>query len=285
MNLLGKAPLARQWSARWYAIRVLQARDLRTMLFGPGPYVAIAAGAVAAAFIVSNDVDAIATNHLLIISDAFAAPFFASAMIAMFFLALSSVASVVREKDQGTLEVLFYGPVDHAAYVLAKFWAQVVAYIVMGIALAALFAAYAGMTGLRIGGAFALEVFLSIFTAAAVVAFGLFLSTLTRSVRSAYALFLAISVAFLALHLGAQYLSGVRLANNFSPLLFARDLTIGLDAGVSYASPYAVFENGVDAVVRQSLSDYLLALLLSCVHVGILLVGAIYLLQRKGVRR
>jgi ABC-type transport system involved in multi-copper enzyme maturation permease subunit len=283
--LLWKQPFARQWSARWYAIRVLQARDLRTILFSPGLYLAIAAGTAAAAFIVSNDVDAIVTNHVMVMADAFAAPFFVSAMIAMFFLALSSVASVVREKDQGTLEVLFYGPVDHAAYVLAKYWSQVVVYIGMAVALAALFVAYAGMTGLRIGVEFGFEVFLSIFTAAAVVAFGLFLSTLTRNVRSAYALFLAVSIAFLALHLGAQYLSGIRLANNFSPLLFARDLTIGLDAVLSYASPYAVFENGVDAVVRQSLPDYLFALLLSSVHVGVLLIGAIFLLQRKGVRR
>jgi hypothetical protein len=62
-------------------------------------------------------------------------------------------------------------------------------------------------------------------------------------------------------------------------------LTIGLDAVLSYASPYAVFENGVDAVVRQSVPDYMFALVLSCIHVGVLLVGAIFLLQRKGVRR
>lgn len=278
-------PFGYRWSARWHAIRVLQARDVRAILFSPGLYVALALGAAAAAFIVSNNLDAIATNHILILSDAFSAPFFASATIAMFFLALSSVASVVREKDQGTLEVLFYGPVDHAAYVLAKHGAQVVAYVGMSLSLGALFLAYAGITGLRIGTDFAFEVFLSVFTAAAVAAFGLFLSTATRSVRSAYALFLAVTVAFLALHFGAQLLSGVRLANNFSPLLFARDLTLALDAVLSYVSPYAVFENGVDAVVRQSFLDYVVALLLSCVHVVVLLAGAIYLLQRKGVRR
>jgi ABC-type transport system involved in multi-copper enzyme maturation permease subunit len=283
--LAWKRPFGYRMAARWHAIRVLQAHDLRTIVFSPGLYIAVAAGAAAAAFIVSNDLDAISSNHVLVMADAFAAPFFVSAMIAMFFLALSSVASVVREKDQGTLEVLFYGPVDQAAYVIAKYWAQVVAYIGMGLALAALFIAYASITGLRIGADFGFEVFLSIFTAAAVAALGLFLSTLTRNVRAAYALFLAVSAAFLTLHVGAQYLSGIRLANNFSPLLFARDLTIYLDAILSYASPYAVFENGVDAIVRQSVVDYVEAILLSCVHVAILLVAATYLLQRKGVRR
>jgi ABC-type transport system involved in multi-copper enzyme maturation permease subunit len=278
-------PSGSRWLARWHAIRVLQSRDLQSLCFSPGPYVALAVGAGAALIIVSDDLNAIASNHLLILSDAFSAPFFAAATIAMFFLALTSVASVAREKDQGTLEVLFYGPVDHSAYVLAKHLAQVAAYFGMGVALAVLFLAYSGLTALRLGPEFAFDVLLSVFTAAAVAAFGLLLSTLTRGVRSAYALFLAITILFLAIHFGSQLLSGVRLANNFSPLLLVRDLTIGLDTVVSVVSPFAVFETGVDAVVRHSVVDYVSMLLLSCVHCVVLLAGAVYFLQRKGVRR
>lgn len=285
MILARGLPLGSHWLARWHAIRVLQWRDLRGLFFSPGLYLALAAGAGAALVIVSDDLNAIASNHILIVSDAFSAPFFASATIAMFFLALASVASVAREKDQGTLEVLFYGPVDHTAYVLAKHLAQVVAYFGMSLALSALFLAYSGLTGLRLGPEFAFEVLLSLFTAAAVAAFGLFLSTLTRNVRSAYALFLAITAFFLAIHFGSQLLSGIRLANNFSPLLFVRDLTIGLDAIVGVVSPFAVFETGVDAVVRHSFVDYLSMLLLSALHCVVLLVGSVYLLRRKGVRR
>jgi ABC-type transport system involved in multi-copper enzyme maturation permease subunit len=285
MNLALGLPNRSLWVARWHAIQILQWRDLRGLFFSPGPYLALAAGAGAALIIVSDDLNAIERNHLQILSDAFSAPFFASATVAMFFLALTSVATVARERDQGTLEVLFYGPVDHGAYILGKHLAQVVAYLAMSVALAALFLAYSGLTGLRLGPEFALEVFLSLFTAAAVAAFGLLLSTLTRGVRGAYALFLAITVLFLAIHFGSQLLSGIRLSNNFSPLIFVRDLTIGLDAIVSVVSPFAVLETGVDAVVRHSVVDYVTMVLLSCAHCVVLLVGAIYFLRRKGVRR
>src|SRR5579871_6043973 len=120
-----------RWRLRWHATKVLQWRDLRAIVFGPGMYVALAMGAVAALIIVSNDLDAIASSHILILSDAFSMPFFASATIAMFYLALASVTAVAREKDQGTLEVLFYGPVDHCAYILSKHLAQVVVYLGM----------------------------------------------------------------------------------------------------------------------------------------------------------
>jgi ABC-type transport system involved in multi-copper enzyme maturation permease subunit len=273
------------WYARWHAIKVLQWRDMRSLFFSPGPFLALAVGAGAALLIVSDNLDAISSNHILILTDAFSAPFFASATIAMFFLALSSVASVARERDQGTIEVLFYGPVDHASYLLGKHLAQLVAYVAMIVTFSGLFLAYSGMTGLRLGPEFALEVILSVFTAAAVAAFGLLLSTLTRGVRSAYALFLAITVLFLAIHFGSQLLSGVPLANNFSPLLFVRDLTIWLDAIVSVVSPFAVLESGVDAVVRRSFAEYLGMLALSTAHCVILLALAIHFLQRKGVRR
>jgi ABC-type transport system involved in multi-copper enzyme maturation permease subunit len=285
MNVALARPSRTVWFARWHAIRVLQWRDLRSLFFSPGPYLALAVGAGAALLIVSDNLNAIANNHILILTDAFSAPFFASATIAMFFLALSSVATVARERDQGTIEVLFYGPVDHASYLLGKHLAQVVAYLAMIVVLTALFLAYSGMTSLRLGPEFALEVILSVFTAAAVAAFGLLLSTLTRGVRGAYALFLAITILFLAIHFGSQLLSGVRLANNFSPLLLVRDLSIWLDVIVSVVSPFAVLETGVDAVVRRSFGEYLGTLALSCVHCVVLLTAAVYFLQRKGVRR
>ena len=57
----------------------------------------------------------------------------------------------------------------------------------------------------------------------------LLLSTLTRGVRTAFALFAALSAVFLAVRFGSELLTGVRVANNYSPLLFARDTAIGLD--------------------------------------------------------
>jgi ABC-type transport system involved in multi-copper enzyme maturation permease subunit len=273
------------WRARLHAVSVVQRRDLIGMLFAPGIYVAVAVGMVGALVIVRGHLDAIARNRVLVLSDAFSLPFFVAATIGMLFLALVSVATVAREREAGTLETLFYGPVDHWAYLLAKHAAQVAAFGLISVASAALLLSYAGLSGLRLGWEFVPEVLLSLFTAAAVAAFGLFFSTLTRSARGALALFFAVAALFLSIHLGAELLSGVPVTNNFSPLLFVRELFIGLDAVVSYVSPFALFQKGVDAVVRGSALEYLGVLALSCVQCAVLLTAAVGLLERRGVRR
>ena len=89
----------------------------------------------------------------------------------------------------------------------------------------------------------------------------------------------------LAVRFGSELLSGVRVANNYSPLLFVRDLAIGLDRLLGLVSPFSALENGVDAVVRSDPLAYGGALTLSLVQGGVLLAAAVWTLQRRGVRR
>jgi ABC-2 type transport system ATP-binding protein len=275
----------RSLSARWHAIRVIGGRDVLGMLYGPGVYVVVALGMLATLPIVAGYLDAVQRNGLLILADAFTLPFFVAATIAMLFLALASVTSIARERDQGTLEVLFYGPVDRASYVLAKHLAQVAAYLPVGLGLAALFAAYAGMTGLRLPAAFGLELLLTVFTAAAVAALGVCLSTLVRGARAGIALLGALTGLFLAIRIGSELLSGIQVTNNYSPLLFLRSLVLTLDLLLGYISPFSVFQDGVDALVRSDPGGYLAAILLATAQCVVLVATAVRLLGRRSVRR
>jgi len=248
-------------------------------------YVAVAFGTLLGAALFRDNLDTIERSRILILSDAFTLPFFFAGVVAMLYLTLSSLATVAREREQGTLEALFYGPVDHASYVLGKHAAQVVAYGPMALATGALLLVYAGMTGLGLSPFFPLELLLSLFTAAAVSALGLLLSTLTRGVRAAFALFAALVLVVLGIHFGADALTGLTLTNNQSPLLFLRDLLIGLDGLVGAVSPFGVFQNGVDALVREDWRGFAGAIGLSLVESAVLLSGAVGLLVRRGVRR
>ncbi len=268
------------------AIRVILLKDLLSTLFAPGVYIAIALGMLVAMLLVRDSLDAIARSHVLVLADAFTLPFFAAATIATFFLALSSAATVAREREQGTLEALFYGPVDHASYAVAKWGAQVAAYGPMALAIALLLVVYAGMTGLALSpGLLVLELLLSLFAAAAIAGLGVLLSTLTRGVRAAFALFIAWTVAFLAIHFGAEALSGIQITNNLNPLLFLRDLAIGLDHVASYVSPFGVFQNGVDALVRGDALGLAGAVATELVEAAVLVSLAAKTLERRGVRR
>ncbi len=270
---------------RWVAIWTIARRDVLGMLYGPGIYVVVALGMLATLPVVRSYLDAVERNRVLVLADPFSLPFFVAATIAMLFLALASVATIARERDQGTLEVLFYGPVDHGSYVLGKHLGQVLAYLPMGLGLAALFLSYAAMTGLRLGGSFVAELALSLFTAAAVAAVGVLLSTLARGVRAGIALLGGLTVLFLAIRFGSELLSGIRVANNSSPLLFLRELAIFLDHLAGYVSPFSVFQSGVDAVVRGDGPAYLAAVLLLCLQCAALLAASVRLLGRRGVRR
>jgi ABC-type multidrug transport system ATPase subunit/ABC-type transport system involved in multi-copper enzyme maturation permease subunit len=280
-----QATRASSWPARWRTVGVLGRRDLLGILYGPGPYAVVALGALAALPIVAGYLDAVERNHILVLADAFTLPFFVAATLAMLFLALASIATIARERDHGTLEVLFYGPVDAVSYVLAKHLALVLAYLPMGLALAALFLAYAGMTGLRLPSAFGWELLLSLCTATAVTALGICLSTVVRSIRAGIALFAAVVGLFLAIRFGSELLSGVQVTNNVSPLLFLRDLAVRLDVVAGYVSPFSVFQSGVDAAVRADWGRYLAAILLSCLQSAALLEASVRLLRWRGVRR
>jgi ABC-type Na+ efflux pump permease subunit len=270
---------------RLHAARVIAGRDLLGLAASPGPYAALTLAMLATLVIVRGHLDALARGQLLILADAFTLPYFVAATVAMLFLALSSAATVARERDHGTLETLFYGPVDAPSYVLAKHAAQVGAFALMGLAAAGLLLGYAGLTGLRIGGTFPLALLLSLASAAAVAALGVALSTLTRSVRSAFGLFVLVTALLLAVRLGADLLAGTPVDNNQSPLLFARDLFVALDALAARLSPFALFQDGVDAAVRGDPAGYLSALAVACVHCLALLWAAVRLLERRGVRR
>ena len=279
------AALTSSWSDRWRTIAVLSRRELLGVLYGPGPYVVLALGALAVLPVVAGYIDAVERSRILVLADAFTLPFFVAATLAALFLALAAIATTSRERDQGTLEVLFYGPVDAVSYIVSKHLALALAYLSMSLVLAGLFLAYAEMTGLRLPSAFPLELLLSVFTATAVTALGICISTVVRSVRAGIALLAAVVGLFLAIRFGSALLSEVQVANNFTPFLFLRDLAVSLEVVADYVSPFSVFQSGVEAAVRADGGSYLLAILLSCLQSAALLAASVRLLGWRGVRR
>ncbi|MBV9357306.1 MAG: ABC transporter ATP-binding protein/permease [Chloroflexi bacterium] len=273
------------WRPRSRTISVLGRRELLGVLYGPGPYVVVALGVLAALPVVAGYLDAVQHSGILVLADAFTLPFFVAATLATLFLALAAIATIARERDQGTLEVLFYGPVDDVSYILSKHLALVIAYVPMALVLGLMFLAYAQMTGLRLPSVFPMELLLSFFTAIAVTALGVCLATVVRGVRAGIALLAAVVGLFLAIRFGSDLLSGLQVTNNFNSLLFLRDLVVGLDSVVAYISPFSVFQSGVEAAVRSDLGGYLLAIAISCLQAAVLLVAAVQLLAWRGVRR
>ena len=75
------------------------------------------------------------------------------------------------------------------------------------------------------------------------------------------------------------------MTSNVSPLLMLRNVVVGLDTAIGYISPFGLFQNGVDALVRQDVGAYLLTIVLCCLQCVVLLAASERLLARRGVRR
>ena len=247
---------------------------------------ALALGLLAALLAVRTHLDAIARDRLLVLADAFTLPLFIASLVVIFFLTLASAAGIARERESGTLEVLFYGPVDHWSYVLGKHLALVAGYGTLGLALVALLGglrrAHRPAARRRLPG-----------LGAAVDRRGGGDGGARRLLLGADARGAGGDRAAAGDHGCCWWRSGSAAAcsaTSRSPTTPARcsgcaTLVIGLNGLVGFLSPVATFERGIEAAKRGDPLAYLgaLALLLAQCLAG--LVGAVVALRRRGVRR
>ncbi|MCB9151990.1 MAG: ABC transporter permease [Caldilineaceae bacterium] len=272
--------------ARWRAVRLIQQRELRTMLFGFGLYVVIALGLMAAILLLRNYLNFVQESGLLVMSGAFNFPLFAVIFLAAIYLAVSSVTTIARERDQGTMEVLFYGPVDSISYVLGKYLAQMATYLFMLLVFALCFGLFAGLTNFSFPGNVGWVVLLSILVVSDVVAFSIFLSAQSSSVRTALLLFLSILLGLMLIQFGREILSAIPVTGRYyNPMLFMQNVLVNLNSVARWVSPFSYLMQGMEAVRRGSMDVYALLAATSVLFSLLFLGLSVVLLERKGVRR
>ena len=272
--------------ARWRAVRLIQRRELRTMLFGFGLYVVIALGLMAAILLLRNYLNFVQESGLLVMSGAFNFPLFAVIFLAAIYLAVSSVTTIARERDQGTMEVLFYGPVDSISYVLGKYLAQMATYLFMLLVFALCFGLFAGLTNFSFPGNVGWVVLLSILVVSDVVAFSIFLSAQSSSVRTALLLFLSILLGLMLIQFGREILSAIPVTGRYyNPMLFMQNVLVNLNSVARWVSPFSYLMQGMEAVRRGSMDMYAVLAATSVLFSLLFLGLSVVLLERKGVRR
>ena len=272
--------------ARWRAVRLIQRRELRTMLFGFGLYVVIALGLMAAILLLRNYLNFVQESGLLVMSGAFNFPLFAVIFLAAIYLAISSVTTIARERDQGTMEVLFYGPVDSISYVLGKYLAQMATYLFMLLVFALCFGLFAGLTNFSFPGNVGWVVLLSILVVSDVVAFSIFLSAQSSSVCTALFLFLSILLGLILIQFGREILSAIPVTGRYyNPVLFMQNVLVNLNSVARWVSPFSYLMQGMEAVRRGSMDMYAVLAATSVLFSLLFLGLSVVLLERKGVRR
>jgi ABC-type multidrug transport system permease subunit len=220
-----------------------------------------------------------------VLSEPFLSALIATCLLCGLFMALVAGLSVVREREMGTLETIFYGPVSHLDYLLGKYSAYLIGYIVL-IAAFLIFCAIIGwLTNLTIS---ALLFYIAILSAAmgmGLIGLGLFIATIMRTVRGTLLLFVGLMLAALTLEVGRVILTSIISSRTFVGLIILRDTVTHLDSLIMWFTPASYLFRGADAALRQNWSEWLgyiaVALLYACITLSL----STALLRKRGVLR
>ncbi len=271
--------------ARWPVVGVIAWREAKAALRGIGCYVALTVALLAATWILLVDVRALAAAGLLVLSDPFRPPLGVAMLILALYFAVSAAVSAARDRESGTLEVLFYGPVDEIAYVLGKVGGLLLAYLAALPLLLVSIGLLSLMSGFALGPAILAGVALSIVPAAEIVAFGVLLSVGMGRVRSAVLLLIGIVTLLLGIKFAYGMVLLVPISDPSSPVLPLRDTLAALDAGAAWLSPFAYLERVVDSVMAGAWRPALIGLVAALACTVLIMGLAAWWLRRRGVYR
>lgn len=263
---------------------VLARRELRLTLFGSGIYLATLISLVISSTILQNYLAAVGRDRLLITSSPFAYPLFIATGVCAVYLALTSVTSIARERNMQTLELLFYGPVDHTSYIFAKYLKAVLSYLFIVILLVCYFGVASLISNLGLSFKFLGVLALSLFLSSCVITFGIFMSTLSESVRTSVLLLLGIVGGLIAIQVALEVL--MNMGDNLAPaLLYLRNTLSILHAIVKWVSPFYYLDKGMEAVSLGSVAEYAVSGIFSTIYSAVFLVLSILALKIKGVSK
>ncbi|UCD79101.1 MAG: ABC transporter permease subunit [Desulfobacterales bacterium] len=263
---------------------VLAKRELRLTLFGSGIYLALLTSLVISSIILRNHLAAVGRDGLLITASPLAYPLFIAAGVCAVYLALASVTSIARERDMQTLELLFYGPVDHTSYIFAKYLKAVLSYLFIAILLVCYFGIASLTSNLGLSFKFLEVLVLSLFLSSCVITFGIFMSTLAESVRTAVLLLLGIVGGLIAIQIALEVL--MTMGDNLAPsLLYLRKTLSVLHAIVKWVSPFYYLDKGMEAISLGSVAKYAVSGISSTIYSAAFLLLSILALKIKGVRK
>ena len=265
-------------------MKALTKRDLYSTLSRWGIYIAAFLSFIASSFILKNFLDSIKENDILISADPLNYPLFISTIIISFYLAILSAISISREKDQGTLETLFYGPVSCPTYILGKYIKDMLTYLVIVVFFLVYFWGVSFLTNLGFSYGLVKVILVSIFSVSCIVSFGLFISSLTGKMRNSIIWLIGILILFLVIQVGQGILFSIP-EEEISPVLTYLGNTLSVvSRGVNWISPFSYLTRGIDAVSLDNAFLYGLNIGYSIIYSTILLVLSIFILKRKGVR-
>jgi len=259
-------------------------RDFLYSLYSLGYYIALFASFVVSSFILKNFLDSIGEEDILVSAYPLNYPLYITLIIISLYLVILSGVSISREREQGTLEVLFYGPVTSGSFL----WGKYLKDLCLGIVALGFTALYFGLVsvltniGFTVGLVKALV--MGVFLLSCIVSFGLFISSLTGRIRSSVLTLVAVLGAFLAIQFAYNALLGFEKESLSVPLLYVRQAMSYVFRGISWISPFAYLSRGLDSVVLENPFLYATHIVYALVYSLIFVFLSVYVMTKRGVK-
>ncbi len=251
---MASARFALQLSDRLYASWQVARRALISTLYSPGIYVISTLTLLAASTLVLNNLAFLSENGLLVLTRPFFLPAFVCGVILSLYLSLHATLQLVREREQGTLKVLLFGPVDGVSFLLGKLWSHSILYGLAAV-MVVLWAVVLGqMTNLLVQVDLIGVMGLGLLANGGIVALGLFVGAWGRTARTSLIVLALVLLLALIAQFGDQALvqminQGVGQANRQDPVRFLRAALDGLHGLILWLSPLAQMSRGMDALL------------------------------------
>jgi ABC-type transport system involved in multi-copper enzyme maturation permease subunit len=251
-------------------------------LVGWGFYVAVFISFTLSSLMLTTFLRGIGNDTIFISSYPLFLPLLSTVVIVSFYLVILSAVSVTREREHGTLEVLFYGRVSPITFVLGKYVADVLVYVLI-LALTGLYlTAVSAITNLGLNPALLKTFLLTIFLSSCMVSFGLMAATLTGKIRTCIVVLVAVLpasfiVSFLHQSAAAQVLPWLATAEEI-PLVAL------LIRVVDWVCPFGYIFRGMNAIQMEVTAPYIANILYSILYTVVLLITAVLFLRWRGVR-
>ncbi|MBE0478291.1 ABC transporter permease [Candidatus Aerophobetes bacterium] len=267
-----------------HSTKILTRREFLSALYGWGFYVAIFISFLVSSLILRNFLQGIREDNIFISSYPLNFPLFVSMVIISLYLVIVSAVSISREKEQGTLEVLFYGPVSSSSFLLGKYFTDMLLYLIIAGFFSVYFFGVSLITNLGFTVALGKAIFVSIFIASCVISFGLFISSLTGKVRSSIVWLIGILIGFLVIWFFQNMFRGIPSEALSSWLIYVQRTLNVIYYFVNWVSPFSYLSRGMESIGVGSMRPFLLNILYSVVYTVVFLTASIYILKAKGVR-
>tara|TARA_B100000945_G_C20426858_1_gene621038 strand:+ start:1256 stop:2098 length:843 start_codon:yes stop_codon:yes gene_type:complete len=265
---------------------VIHKRDLRISLFGPVLHVVTFVSLLISVTILRNYLTYIEANGLYPMPDLFSFPYRWAIILTGVYLSFSVVVSISRERESGTLELLFYGPVDYASYVIGKYVAHFSIYCLVIVLYLLCFLLISRIAGVQMTNSFFMTVLLSVFTGGYLISIGLFISAISTSVRSATLVFLTLIVSILLLQGSQVWLSNIAIESDYyNPVLLLQQLLGLVQTIVGWLSPFSYLNYGVNEMLRGNMIVFVRTIGFSIIFCFVFVAGSIIGLRLRGVRQ